>query len=293
MKNIQTIAMANLTVPVAGQGMRLDAALAFGFPEMGIRGRRRLWQSACIYVNGIPQAPGFIVSHNDMICVEPLAATDEETFSAHDISLLHCTHDFAVFCKPANMHTANIAGNPHASFEALLPELWQKYEQETVLPSHSPPALLTRLDFVTSGLILGAFSATAEARFRMWEKQGRVQKTYWAVVEGILEQPLVIDSLLDTANRAKTRVHPTIEADITRHTHAAPLHAWQDGRTLVQIRIARGARHQIRAHLASVGFPIVGDTLYGLAKAGDMFYLHYGAVSMPELEACCPAPWLP
>ena len=60
--------------------------------------------------------------------------------------------------------------------------------------------------------------------------------------------------------------------------------------TLLQITIQRGARHQIRAHLAAAGHPIVGDHLYG-RHPGRVMYLHHAAISLPGFEAQCPPPW--
>ena len=110
-------------------------------------------------------------------------------------------------------------------------------------------------------------------------------------------------------SRIKTRVLDQDDPDSARHTLARPLAVFSgpeaeglaarlelahtpapETMTLLEIAIQRGARHQIRAHLAAAGHPIVGDHLYG-RHPGRVIYLHHAAISLPDFKAQCPPPW--
>ena len=172
------------------------------------------------------------------------------------------------------------------------------------LPDGPPPALpllLTRLDEATSGIVLAARSKEAAERFRLAEKRGLVEKCYFAVLRGTLRHPLVIRNKLVTANRKITLVLDEEDPDTTRHTLVTPLNrvdiapaggdgedAGEGGATLVQVRIKRGARHQIRAHLAGAGFPLAGEWLYPspvTRETGARLYLHHAGVDFPGFSA--------
>lgn len=169
-----------------------------------------------------------------------------------------------------------------------------------------PPILLTRLDEATSGIVLAALTPEAAERFRSFERGGLTQKSYFAVVRGRLSHPLAIKNRLAVDNRKMTRVLDEDDPDPTRHTVVIPL-AVADAvleeescdkqgegdragceATLIRVRITRGARHQIRAHLAGAGFPLVGEWMYPTAAertSGARLYLHHARVEFPGFSA--------
>ncbi len=317
--------------------MRLDAALALFLPELGLRGRRRLWNWRRITVNGRPRLPGFIVGPGDLIRVETApdarpnsgpdngpgdtnenpADTGEKTRIADicaALRLVAANHDFAALHKPAGLHSAIVAGGRAPSLEALLPEewkrLWRDYARRSGTPGDapSPPLPLTRLDAATSGIVLAAINREAAKRFRLAERQGQALKTYFAVVQGRLSRPLELRNRLLTNNRKLTLVMDAEDPDNTRHTLVTPLRETkvmpigepfeerdQTGEeaplrevTLVRARIRRGARHQIRAHLAAAGFPLIGEWLYPSPRADKSdtrLYLHHAKVEFPGFSA--------
>nr|GBO95227.1 ribosomal large subunit pseudouridine synthase D [Nitratidesulfovibrio sp. HK-II] len=229
--------------------------------------------------------------------------------------------------KPGGLHSAAIAGSVAPCVEARLPALLGKG------PEHEGfPRLLNRLDGPTSGILLAARTPQAAQRFHAAEDSGQVAKTYLALVHGTLVQPVTVRRALDTANRATTRVLPDDTPDPLRHTEVMPLGtmnamgaALPCGEnatagaslsntpcTLVRCVIRKGARHQIRAHLAALGHPIVGDVRYGgcaeaegnlpaapspaarqaVPHAAPTLYLHHARTELPGFRAACPPPWL-
>ena len=211
-------------------------------------------------------------------------------------SLYHCGQDQA----PAFLYPQNT----HPLLEEALRLLPHTTSAQPSWPAVQPslPVLLNRLDRDTSGLVTAALTQDAQARFRDLEAEGRAIKYYLALVHGELTKTITCTAVLDTDGRRKTRVCQNMEnpnPDHTRHTLVTPvgdglvlLPELESPVTLVIARISRGARHQIRAHLAALGHPIVGDTLYGETPPPALpLYLHHACLVLPEFTAFCPPPW--
>lgn len=231
------------------------------------------------------------------------------------------------FYKPAGLHSSHLEGRGGPSLEALLPKL---YPQQA--PGHTPLRLVNRLDCGTSGIVAAALSEHDADLWRRAESAGLCEKSYYALLCGHLPNQLTIRNQLDTAKRRITKILPTESFDTLRHTRFSPLgylsaaevyrlelqlsetvppkeipknppahlnHVPSEtSYTLALCTIAKGARHQIRAHALNAGFPLWGDPLYPprhslppLASE-HTFLLHHGMLSMPGVRIQCPPPWL-
>lgn len=292
-----------MTVAPDQADLRLDLYLARVLPDCSARGAKRLLDRGLVLVDGIARPARFRLRKGDAVTVLPGEIPRDAALLA-SVRLVLTTGEYAVFFKPAGLHTAHVSGSAAASLEAALPAVWPLLVRSGNAASAPPlPVLLTRLDAPTSGLILASLASEAAQRFRRLEAGGAVEKEYAAVVRGRLDAPLLLRRRLDTAGHRKTRVLAGDDPDTARHTLAEPAGdasalpppgALEQGEeaTLITIRIRRGARHQIRAHLAAAGFPLVGDTLYGPpAPDGCPLYLHHARLSFPGLTAHCPPEW--
>jgi 23S rRNA pseudouridine1911/1915/1917 synthase len=281
----------SFAVPPEIRGKRLDAALAMVLPEMGLRGRRRLCSRRRVTVNGRARAPGVAVDEGDIVRIIPL---DEATKTlspaapASAVRLVAASGEFIALRKPRGLHSAHIAGGDKPSLESLLGNFARPGETRLTEVLSVAPILLTRLDEDTSGIVLAALSEAAAKRFRAAERSGLISKHYFAVLRGRLTRPLLILNRLATDNRRKTRVLEEPDPDAARHTMARPLAALDGGAmTLAHVAIRRGARHQIRAHLAAAGFPLAGDPLYApeAREKPALFRLHHARVEFPGFSA--------
>ena len=280
----------DFTLPDDLAGIRLDAALSFAWPESGLRARRRLWNWCRVSVNGRARPPGYIVQQRDRILVEAIKIAPER---AYPVTMVAVSEEYAALYKPAGLHSAHIAGGAEQSLEGLLPDIW---------PGQTP-LLLTRLDQATSGLVIVACDQEALENFRRWEQVGRVEKEYFALVRGQVPGPLHLQNRLLTADCAITQTLDEPDPDENRHTRAEPLQycalprPWPEGlpATLLRVYIRRGARHQIRVHLARAGYPLAGERQYAEPPPADCpLYLHHAAIRFPGFSAeVLPVDWPP
>ena len=289
----------DLRIPSNMNGRRLDAALAELLPNMGVRAARRILETHAALLNGKPASKGQILYENDHLNVFP----PHEVLFPEDTPkpvLLACHGDFLAFLKPANIHCAHIKGTFAPSLEAALavhaPFFLNSGAIRDPMQKKRALKLLTRLDYETSGIVLAAATQKAETLFRELERTGHVGKCYLAVVQGTLSHALRIVNRLDMSKRAKTRVLDEPDPDPTRHTAVFPIAVLKEANaTLVQAHIGRGARHQIRAHLAHAGFPLVNDAVYGGKETtpGQHFLLHHFRLDMPAFTVTNLPDWNP
>jgi 23S rRNA pseudouridine1911/1915/1917 synthase len=266
-----------LTVDEGLAGSRLDHALGALMPELGLRGRKRMVEADRVLVDGRPAPASLKLRAGQRIDVlsgeSPDAVVDA-------LPVLVKKSGFAALAKPAGLHSASLAGGGGPSAESMLAAMF----------TGSDARLLNRLDFMTSGLLLVALTAKAAKVYAALDTLD-VLKEYQAVVAGTLAEDLELKRRLDADDRRRTRVLGKLESDPRLWTLVTPSAALEGGRTLVRVRIHAGARHQIRAHLAAAGLPILGDPLYGEGEPGGL-YLHHSRLEFPGFSAQCDPPWL-
>ena len=125
--------------------------------------------------------------------------------------------------------------------------------------------IVTRLDKTTDGLVLGALDEITAQRLNDMQYHHKIEKTYHAIVEGHLVGQGKIDLPLARIG------NKTVADDGGKHALSfyQTLHNYLDT-TLVQLTLGTGRTHQLRAHLAAIGHPIVGDKLYGATTSGQI-----------------------
>lgn len=141
------------------------------------------------------------------------------------------------------------------------------------------PGLVHRLDKTTSGILLVAKTDAAHAFFQShWPK---VEKYYTALVTGTppAKGNIVAGILRDPHDRKKMTVSDSPDAKSAR-TSFETIES-QGGRALLRVKLHTGRTHQIRVHLSSIGFPIVGDELYG-GPAAERVFLHATTLKFPD-----------
>lgn len=265
--------MKSFTLSADHPPIRLDQALAQDM-GLGLRRCRDLIDRHLVTVDGRIMRKGDLVCPGQRIVLTPEAQPDPMVVSCPDVVIVARDKGFAALAKPGGLHTA--AGRGLACLESLLPSLglagWR---------------LVNRLDQPTSGLVLAAAGSEDEAAYKAWQNQGLVRKWYLALAHGVVGELELRGRILD-AKRTVVRVTEE-DDDRTRWTWVWPLAAVGTD-TLVLVRILKGRRHQIRAHLAHAGHPLRGDLVYGRGETGGLF-LHHWRVDMPAFSATASPAW--
>jgi len=197
--------------------------------------------------------------------------------------------------KPAGMHTAPLAPGDTGTLLALVMEA---FPEVGALPGIKPvePGLVHRLDRETSGLVVIARTAGAFDALRRSFASGGARKDYVAACAeagGDVSGNLRIESRFAPYGPGRRMVRPVLagerspkllaEASPGLYTTEAQIIDRRGGRAMITAWILKGFRHQVRAHLAFLGFPILGDSVYGAVVPGGFaarMYLHAGRIEV-------------
>ncbi|HEX6240926.1 MAG TPA: RluA family pseudouridine synthase [Polyangiales bacterium] len=260
--------MQALEIEEQEAGSRLDRVLC---ERLGLSRAeaKRLFAGGEVRRNGRRADKGELVARGDRIELgselsDPRARPDFEVpfrVVFEDASLVVVDKPAGVPCHPLRPGEMGCLAN---GLVAHYPEMAQ------VGYDLRQPGLVNRLDNDTSGLVLAARSAPAFSRLRAMLEQGELHKTYLALVERAVPAQS-IDLALSPSSRHRARVEVSA---LGRPANSIIERSWPHGHFyIVQVRAPKAYRHQVRAHLAAVGAPIVGDHLYG-GSEGVRHYLH-------------------
>ena len=255
--------MTRLVELVADAGIgRLDKFIAGKIPDISRVRIHELIDSGLVTVNGKDVKPSYLPSLGDRIVVNiPPPPPSGHAAENIPLKMIYEDKDLAVIDKPSGLTTHPAPGHPDGT---LLNALLARYP-ELAESGDERPGIVHRLDKNTSGLMVVARSRQAQAALSQQFKDRQVVKTYLVLVKGRLEP--------------KTGI---IEAAIGRHPIDRKKMAVSDsgreaksqyrviqyfkGYSLLEVRIFTGRTHQIRVHLAAIGFPVVGDETYGVVS---------------------------
>ncbi|MGE0142821.1 MAG: pseudouridine synthase [Planctomycetota bacterium] len=240
-----------------------------GWGRNTLRDRLR---TGCVHVNGEPvRRHDHQLRPGDSIELRSRAAGSEVGGTVSGRAPLYLDDDLVAIDKPAGLLAVSTDREKTRTALSITRESLSRAGRPARLwPVH-------RLDRETSGVLLFARSMeVCEAVRARWTE---AEKVYLAVVEGHLDPASgVIHAPLWEDRNLRVRVGPH-EAAKDARTHFTTLSTDRD-HSLLEVRLDTGRRHQIRAHLAHLGHPIVGDERYG--HAGPSLALHSLRLTIPH-----------
>ena len=255
-----------MAIPARLAGVRLDQALAEMLPQYS-RSRLQAWISeGLITLEGEIATPKRRVWGGEQIQVRPSAHPSEAAPQAEDIGLNIVYEDAAILVidKPAGLVVHPGSGNWSGTLmNALLHHAPQ-------LQSVPRAGIVHRLDKETSGLLVVAKTLEAQTDLVRQLQARTVKRQYLAVVEGRMPQA-------EGRIEAPIGRHPTARvkmAVVSRGkpavTHFKVMERFAQ-HTLVECQLETGRTHQIRVHMQSIGYPLVGDPAYGAKNKQRIF----------------------
>lgn len=281
------------------EGLRLDRWFKRHYPALGHGALEKLLRSGQIRIDGKRVRAGDRIQAGQLIRIPPQLSAErsepepvEQPVGAADAEWLRSLviyEDASVIVlnKPSGIPTQGGSGITR-HIDGLLHALQGNKRQR--------PRLVHRLDRDTSGVLVIARSVPAASALSLALRQRDARKTYWALTRGV-PGPLrgtirvALEKLPGFGPRGTdermvpSRGGESSKSAVTHYAvmeHAADQYAW------VALRPVTGRTHQLRAHLAHIGTPIVGDFKYGgEAAAGqgeleDRLHLHARAIDIPH-----------
>ena len=254
-----------LTATSEDRGARIDAWLAAHVEGMTRSAAAKLLESGGVAVNGASTAKNYRLTGGETVEVTRPEA-EEIAVEPQDIPLdvVYEDQDVIVVNKPVGLVVHPAPGHPDGTLVNAL--LHHCGDSLSGIGGEKRPGIVHRIDRDTSGLIIAAKNDAAHLALSAQLSDHTLARTYECLVMGNLRQ----DS--GTVDAPIGR-HPTDRKKMavnTRNGRRAVTH-WEviaryNGVTHVRCRLGTGRTHQIRVHMAYIGHPILGDTVYGAKK---------------------------
>lgn len=241
-------------------GFRLDKYLAERCPDLSRSQMQRLIREALVLVNGHPEKPSLHLNPGDRILLTlpppaPLDLVPEEI----PLCVLYEDANIIVLDKPPGLVVHPAPGHSRGT---LVNALLARTHDLAGIGGTLRPGIVHRLDKGTSGLMVVAKNDAAHRSLTQQIRERSLLKSYVALLVGRLSPARgLIEAAIgrDPWNRKRMAIVEEGREAITRYRVLAYLAE----HTLVEATPETGRTHQIRVHFSAIGYPLLGDSIYG------------------------------
>lgn len=251
-----------------------------------------------VSVNEKPAKAGYRLRVDDEVSfLIPEAAEPEVEAEDIPLAVLYEDEDVLVVDKPKGMVVHPAPG--HYSGTLVNAVLWHCKGQLSGINGILRPGIVHRIDRDTTGSLIVCKNDQAHRRIAEQLKQHSLNRTYRAIVHGVLETEAgTIEAPIGRDERDRKRMAVNVKNGKEAVTHYQVLKRFREY-TYIECRLETGRTHQIRVHMTSIGHPLLGDEIYGARKtpfhlkgqtlhAHKLGFLHPRSGAYVEVEAPLP-----
>ena len=290
--------MERRTLTADRPGERADALVSRLIPDLTRSAAQRLLEEGAVTLEGRPVKKNYKTAPGDVLQVE-LPDPQPVEVLPQDIPLdvVYEDGDVIVVNKPVGLVVHPAPGHPDGTLVNAL--LYHCGDSLSGINGQLRPGIVHRIDRDTSGLIIAAKNDRAHLALAAQLQDHTLARTYEAVaVGGLKEDAGTVDAPIGRHPVDRKRMAVDWKNGRRAVTHYTVLGRYP-GYTHVECRLETGRTHQIRVHMAHLGHPLLGDTVYGAKKpwpglagqclhARKLRFLHPSTGQPVELE--CPLP---
>ncbi|MDP3385614.1 MAG: RluA family pseudouridine synthase [Eubacteriales bacterium] len=258
------------TLMVDDDGVRLDLFLSDYYENMSRTYLQKLIKEECIHVNGTIKKKNYILQNGDKIEINlpkpQLLKVEPEDI---DIEIVYEDEHLAVVNKPRGMVVHPAPGNYSGT---MVNALLNRLDTLSNINGVIRPGIVHRLDKDTTGLLVVAKNNMAHQSLSTQIKEYKAERFYMALVHGhVKDNQGVIDLPIGRDEKDRKKMAVTEKNAKRAITNYVVINHYPKY-TLLKLQLETGRTHQIRVHMSYLGYPIVGDMLYG--RKENQFNFH-------------------
>lgn len=262
-----------LKISITEEKGRIDKVLAEKLANYS-RSQIQLWlKEACVKIDGVVVKANYKVQKGDRITIQiPEPETLDLIAENLPLEIVYEDADVAVINKPQGMVVHPSAGHPNGTLvNALIYHLNSLSSINGVIR----PGIVHRIDKDTSGLLMVAKNDQAHEDLAKQLKDKTSLRKYVALVHGVIPHDKGVIRAPIGRSTVDRKMQAVVDNGKDAVTHFQVLERYEDY-TLVELQLETGRTHQIRVHMQYIGYPLVGDPVYGLKRTirGNGQFLH-------------------
>jgi 23S rRNA pseudouridine1911/1915/1917 synthase len=270
-----------LQFSVSIPGIRLDSYLAQVLPQFSRAYLQRLIEQGHVLVNQQRIKASWRLINNDKITIKLPPLPTPPAAEPTPLDIVYEDKEIIVINKPAGLTVHPAPGHPdHTLVNAILARCPSLATSKDLVR----PGIVHRLDKNTSGLMVIAKNESARAALINQFKGKAVMKSYLVLVKGKLfpnQGAIELPIGRDPRNRKKMTIVAEGREAITHYQ----LNRYFGDYSLLEVMPKTGRTHQIRVHLSAIGYPVVGDSVYGVRSV----YINRQFIHAHRLGFCLPS----
>lgn len=272
-------------------GCRVDRVVKNLFPNVGYVFLQKLFRQGKIKVNSKKAKASQRLEKDDLIQIfsnqlnpssetsDSPASNDPKLRKLYEEMLLFENDDFLALNKKSGL-AVQLGSKLNFCVETILKNILEQY------------FLVHRLDKDTSGVLLVAKNRSCARKLTQFFRDGKIQKTYWAIVDGKINNSGIIRNFIGKSFISGEERMTVAEEDLGKSavTEYRPIKKVEFF-TLLELKPKTGRKHQLRVHCAEVlKAPILGDKKYNKNAKHKNLFLHAKQLEIPELNIRIEAP---